>query len=51
MGRLLERPGIFFVRWLLAHANMRLLSAGLCNSVAPVVVFGPEFHGNLNFWR
>ena len=47
------RPGKFFAQRLLAHANMPLSSAAgfLCHRSRRLVSLGPEFHGDLKFWR
>ena len=50
------RPGSFFVQRMLASVGMPRITAGAdyaCRMVNPGlrVALGPEFHGNLEFWR
>ena len=48
-------PGTFFVQRLLAHTNMPLSLATVFLSTSErsrqLVSLGPEFHGDLEFWR
>ena len=50
------RPGSFFVQHILASVGMPLIAAGTdyaCRMANPGrrVALGPEFHGDLEFWR